>query len=261
MAATITLNNISYGYLPQAPIIRNLSGSFSPGRFYSIIGPNGSGKTTLLDLISGFLHPDSGNVRIDGTDISGASKKMLSKKIAVVSQDYTINFPFQVTDVIMMGRHPHIPRFSQPGLRDLEIVDTVMEQCGIRHLGHRKITELSGGERQRCVFARALCQDTPVLILDEAFSNMDIRHTLHMLEQVKQRVKETNLLVISVFHDLNFASAWSDRLLMLKKGRIHAFGDSQEILTRDAIKTVFNVDAIVNFNPDIQKKQVSYPSI
>lgn len=160
----------------------------------------------------------------------------------------------------MMGRHPYISRFAHPSKKDIEIVENMIDLCGIRHLENRKVNQLSGGERQRCVFARALCQDTPILLLDEAFSNMDIRHTLQMLQLVKGLVKTKNKTVISVFHDLNIASSWSDDLMLLKQGGINAFGKSQDVLTQEAIKDVFNVDSIVTFNTDVQVKQVSYPS-
>ena len=256
----LNLHDISFAYDSDI-IIQNISCSFASGTFYSIIGPNGSGKTTLLDLISGFLNPGNGHIDLDETPVLSFSKKEISKKIALVSQDYIINFPFRVKDVVMMGRHPYIPRFSHPCGGDVEKVDKMMQICGIYHLSDRKINELSGGERQRCVFARALCQDTQVLLLDEAFSNMDINHTLQMLRLVKQSVKEKNTLVISVFHDLNLASIWSDELLMLKKGEIKAFGNSQDVLTQQTIKDVFNVTSIVEFNEHAQAKQVYYPSI
>jgi len=256
----LTLHNIAFAY-DQADIIQNISCSFVSGNFYSIIGPNGSGKTTLLDLLSGFLTPGRGHIGLDEKLILSLSKKEISKIIALVSQDYIINFPFRVKDVVMMGRHPYIPRFAHPSDKDMKKVDSMMKICGIYNLSDRKINELSGGERQRCVFARALCQDTPVLLLDEAFSNMDINHTLQMLRLVKRSVKEKNRLVISVFHDLNLASTWSDELLMLKKGKIIAFGNSQDILTQQTIKEVFDVDAIIEFNEHAQAKQVYYPSI
>ncbi|MFH2058862.1 MAG: ABC transporter ATP-binding protein [Pseudomonadota bacterium] len=256
----ITLDNIIYGYNPINRIIKGLSCSFESGRFYSILGPNGSGKTTLLDLISGFLIPDTGHIEIDSKRINHFSKKELSQQIAMVSQDYAINFPFKVKDVIMMGRHPYISRFALPSDNDIQIVESMVDLCGIRHLMSRKITQLSGGERQRCVFARALCQDTPLLLLDEAFSSMDIHHTLQMLQLVKQQVRESKKIVISVFHDLNLASGWSDDLMLLKQGQIYKFGNSQEVLTRKTIKAVFNVDSIVDFNTNTHVKQVSYPS-
>ncbi|WP_299977869.1 ABC transporter ATP-binding protein [Desulfobacula sp.] len=256
----INLHNISFAY-DHDIIIKNTSCSFVSGNFYSILGPNGSGKTTLLDLISGFLRPGAGDIDIDEAPILSLSKKEISKKISLVSQDYTINFPFSVKEVVMMGRHPYIPRFSHPSTHDLNRVDATMEICGISHLHDRKINELSGGEKQRCVFARALCQDTPILLLDEAFSNMDISHTLQMLQLVKKSVKEKNKVVISVFHDLNLASSWSDALLMLKEGEIQAFGNTQDVLSQQTIKNVFNVESIVEFNKHVKAKQVYYPSV
>ncbi|NOX32390.1 MAG: ABC transporter ATP-binding protein [Deltaproteobacteria bacterium] len=256
----ITLHNISFAYDHEA-IIKDLSCSFVPGNFYSIIGPNGSGKTTLLDLISGFLAPCKGHVDIDQRRIPAWSKTEIARKIALVSQDYAINFPFFVKEVVMMGRHPYIPRFSPPSKKDIKKANKIMMQCGIQHLQNRKINELSGGEKQRCVFARALCQDTPILLLDEAFSSMDIHHTLQMLHLIKQAVKNKNKLVINVFHDLNLASSWSDVLLILKQGRIKAFGRSGDVLTQPIIKEVFNVDSIIEYNEHVQAKQVYYPPV
>ncbi len=256
----ICLNRISFAYDTDA-IIKEVSCSFESGSFYSILGPNGSGKTTLLDLISGFLKPFSGHIEIDNTQVPLLSKKEIARKIALVSQDYSINFPFIVKDVVMMGRHPYIPRFSPPSAQDLDKVEYAMELCGISHLSDRKVNELSGGERQRCVFARALCQDTKVLLLDEAFSSMDISHTLQMLSLIKRSVKKRDILVISVFHDLNLASSFSDELVMIKNGKIKAFGKSEEILTQENIKTVFGVESIVEFNDHARARQVYYPSI
>nr|NJM02259.1 ABC transporter ATP-binding protein [Desulfobacula sp.] len=259
----LSLNHIFFSYdadsSPAGMIIKDFGGAFTAGAFYSVIGPNGSGKTTLLDLISGFLKPLSGGIEIDGTPIFSFSKKALARRISIVSQDHAVNFPFSVKEIILMGRHPHIPRFSPPSAKDIQTAEETMDLCGIAHLQDRKINELSGGERQRCVFARALCQDTPILLLDEAFSNMDIHHTLQMLQLVKHSVKEKNRLVISVFHDLNLASSWSDDLLVLKKGEIRAFGKSADVLTERIIKEVFEVGSIVEYNEYVQAKQVYYP--
>jgi iron complex transport system ATP-binding protein len=255
----LNLNNISFAY-DNDMVIENMNCSFESGNFYSIIGPNGSGKTTLLDLISGYLNPFAGNIEINNKNLLSFTKNEVAKNIALVSQDYSINFPFSVDEIVMMGRHPYIPRFSSPDTKDILKKERMLELCRIQHLKNRKINELSGGERQRCVFARALCQDTPILLLDEAFSNMDINHTLQMLWLVKQSIKEKNRIIISVFHDLNLASSWSDILLMLKRGKIEAFGNSQKILTKQTIKDVFNVKSIVEYNEHIHAKQVYYPT-
>ncbi|MCP4670548.1 MAG: ABC transporter ATP-binding protein, partial [Desulfobacula sp.] len=139
----LSLHNISFAYEDDR-VINNIDCSFEAKNFYSILGPNGSGKTTLLDLISGFLNPSAGHIEIDNKKLSAFSKKELSKIISLVSQDYSINFPFSVEDVVMMGRHPYIPRFSHPGVNDFQIVETMLKICGIEHLKDRKINELSG---------------------------------------------------------------------------------------------------------------------
>lgn len=256
----VAIDNLSFSY-GDTQILEDISCSFSSGTFYSILGPNGSGKTTMLDLVCGFLKPSRGCIQIDQAPVETISKKELSRKIALVSQDYIVNFPFSVQEIVLMGRHPYIPRFSRPSAADYDMAEDVMAQCGIIHLGERKITELSGGEKQRCIFARALCQDTPILILDEAFSNMDISHTLQMLRLVKLAVTQKQKTIISVFHDLNIASAWSDAVLMLKDGKKAAFGSTKEIFTRETIRSVFNIDSIVEYNAHVSAKQIYYPTL
>lgn len=255
---SIKITNISYSY-EEKPVIKHITCTFEPGLFYSLIGPNGSGKTTLIDLISGFLTPLEGEIQINRKPLLKLAKRTVAKKIALVSQDYAIKFPFRVKDIVMMGRHPYIPRFSHPGYEDYKKVDEVIETCDIKSLAERNINELSGGEMQRCIFARALCQDTPVLLLDEAFSSMDINHTLNLLSLIKQLVRQKNKIVISVFHDLNLAASWSDKILMMKNGEAKAFGESDKILTRENIKNVFNVSSIVTYNEHIDARQVCYP--
>lgn len=258
---TIRLEHISFLYEKGKVVLEDISGAFEPGKFYSILGPNGSGKTTLLDLMSGYMRPSSGNILLGESNIFSLPKSAVAKNIALVSQDYAINFPFSVKDVVLMGRHPYIPRFSHPSKQDVDKAEEAMSLCRIRHLAERRINELSGGERQRCVFARALCQDTPILFLDEAFSNMDINHTLQLLRIVKQQVRDNNKMVISVFHDLNLAAGWSDQIIMLKSGKIKAFGNAEEVITPSNISHVFGVSAIVEFNRHVKAKQVYYPSI
>lgn len=257
----IRLKHINFSYEKGQLILKDIHADFDPGNFYSVVGPNGSGKTTLLDLMAGYIKPDSGKTDLDGADIFSLPRKKVAKNIAQVSQDYAINFPFAVKDVVLMGRHPYIPRFSHPSHEDMEKVREAMSICRISHLADRRVNELSGGERQRCVFARALCQDTPILFLDEAFSNMDISHTLQLLSLIKRQVIENNKLVVSVFHDLNLAAGWSNKILMLKKGRIKAFGNSVDVITPQNIREVFGIPAVVEYNHHVKAKQVYYPSI
>jgi len=255
----IDLQNLCFSH-GTAPILKQVSARFSPGKFYGILGPNGSGKTTLLDLISGFTPPHRGQVLLDNTNISAMSKKQIARTISLVSQNYYINFPFSVEEVVMMGRHPYIDRFSHPSKIDRDRVFEVMDKTGISHLRRRRVTELSGGEKQRCIFARALCQATPVLLLDEAFSNMDINHTLHFLGIIKKMAQKSKGTIICVLHDLNLAAAWADEILFLKEGEILAKGKTSDVMSQENIELVFNVGSKVEFNSYVQAKQVYFRS-
>lgn len=256
----LRLQNLGFSF-GQAKILKNLNCRFSEGKFYALLGPNGSGKTTLLDLISGFLPPQQGQVLLGEKPVTSFSKKKLARMISLVSQNYLINFPFHVEEVVMMGRHPYINRFSRPSMSDEALADSVMAVSGISHLRGRPVTRLSGGEKQRCIFARALCQDTPILLLDEAFSNMDIHHTYHLLSLVKNAVKDQRKTVIAVLHDINLAAAFSDEILFLKEGEIVDMGHTPKVLTCDNIETVFNVESRVEFNDYVQAKQVYFKPV
>ncbi|SMC82449.1 iron complex transport system ATP-binding protein [Desulfocicer vacuolatum DSM 3385] len=253
----IFLDNVSFAY-EKEPVLKEISLTFEPGRFYSILGPNGCGKTTLLDLLIGHMTPDKGRVFLRGKELAAWSRKKIARTIALVSQNYNINFPFTVEEVIMMGRHPWIPRFSQPDQKDMDRVKAVMARTGTDTFHDRKITALSGGERQRCVFARALCQDTPILFLDEAFSNMDISHTLRLLNLVKEEVSMQNRTVISVFHDINLASIWSDHLIFMKQGRVAACGPTDEVMNAAVIEEVFQVESHVAYNEYSRARQACF---
>ena len=199
------LSNINF-YYADKKIIDNFSITLAPGQFYGIIGPNGSGKTTILDILCKHRQPQSGQVFYEGKDISGYSKKQLSREIALVPQNFYINFPFTVEQVVMMGRYPHMPRFSAPSAEDREAVEDILVQTEIAGFAGRFITELSGGERQRVIFARALAQDTPVLILDEATSNLDINYSLSLLNISARRVWQWHRTVSAVMQDLYVAA-------------------------------------------------------
>lgn len=251
------LKDICFSYETR-PIFSGLSLEIENGRFHGVIGPNGSGKTTLLDLITGHLKPQNGDILLDGRPLDDLTVGELAKKCALVPQDFRVNFPFTVEQVVMMGRYPHLGRFSAPDAKDRELVAQAMAATGISEFSLRHVTELSGGERQRVVFARALAQDASCLILDEAASNLDIRHTLALMTLAADRVKKKGLTVISVMQDLNMAARFCRTLLFLKKGRVIAHGPVDEVFTESVIKKVFQVSPRVYFDDAIHCKQVVF---
>jgi len=254
---TLSVEKIRFSY-DSKPVLADISLTFKEGLFYSILGPNGCGKTTLMDILTAHLPPDAGTLLLDGRSPGTMTKQAIARKIALVSQNHAINFPFTVKEVVMMGRHPYIPRFASPSREDVDRVEAVMEKTDILDLKDRSVTELSGGEQQRCVFARALCQDTPFLLLDEAFSNMDINHTLGLLKIIRREVREKKRTIVSVFHDINLASVWSDRLVFMKNGRIAAAGKTDEVMTEQTIHELFEVQARISYNDYVEAKQVFF---
>lgn len=251
------LKQISFAYNGK-PVFGALSLTLHPGQFYGILGPNGCGKTTLLDLLMRHRLPDTGEILFQGNALGAYSRRALSRKVALVPQEYDIRFPFTSEEVVMMGRYPYLPRFSRPSEQDMAMVDAVLKKTQTDEMKDRLVTELSSGERQRVVFARALAQDTEVLLLDEATSNLDIEHTLALLEIAAGGVIREEKTIIAVFHDLNLAAAFCDELLLIRDGVVFSQGPVAEVLTPENIKAVFNVSSKVIFDPDAGGHQVTY---
>ena len=250
------LRNLHFAF-GQREVISGLDWRVAPGHFYGIVGPNGCGKTTLLMLMMGYYKPRGGKVFFEGRDLSAFKRRFLATKMALVPQDFAIHFDFSVFDVVLMGRYPYLPRFATPSPEEIGKVETVMEEMGIGDMAERSVLALSGGEKQRVVFARALAQDTPVLLLDEATSNMDIRHTLHALDRVAQRVA-SGKTVIGVFHDLNLAAMYCDRLLFMSEGSIVREGETGTVLNEETIVRVFGVESQIIHHPLSTGKQVLF---
>ncbi|MDH4205294.1 MAG: ABC transporter ATP-binding protein [Desulfobacteraceae bacterium] len=245
-------------YYGKTQILNDLSLNIDSGKFYGIVGPNGCGKTTLLDLLIKNKRPASGAIRYLGHNIKRYQRRTLAKEIALVPQDFYINFPFTVKEIVMMGRHPHISRFASPSVEDISIRDEIMERMEIDEFKEKYVTELSGGEKQRVVIARALVQDTPVLILDEGTSNMDIQHTLRTLEMAAESVKLKKRTVVAALHNLNLAAAFCDHIVFMKDGTIVSEGEIDNTLNEQNIKDVFEVDSKVYFDRYSNSKQVVY---
>ncbi|HID97841.1 MAG TPA: ABC transporter ATP-binding protein [Thermodesulfobacteriaceae bacterium] len=228
------------------------------GKFYGIVGPNGCGKTTLLDILIGSRNPDTGTVRFAGRVMHEYSRRELARQVALVPQDFAIGFAFTVEEVVLMGRHPYISRFASPSAEDWRIVEDAMDTIGIRHFTTRYVNELSGGEKQRVVVARALAQDTPVLLFDEATSNLDVRYTLHIFNVVRRLVNDEGKTVIAVIQNLNLAAAYCDEILFMKGGRLLKHGPVSRVMKPSTIKEVFEVESEMRMDSYSGSLQVSF---
>ncbi|HEV8717182.1 MAG TPA: ABC transporter ATP-binding protein, partial [Candidatus Binatia bacterium] len=201
----LTVNHVSFAYGP-IEAVRELSFSVAKGEVFGLLGPNGSGKSTVVRLLSRVLTPRSGHISLAGRDVKSYSREELARQIAVVPQETTIELPFSVLEIVLMGRSPHLGRFGFERAEDLAVAQRVMEQTGVSELVTREIHELSGGERQRVILARALAQEPRVLLLDEPTAFLDIKHQVEVYDLVKALSRQNELTVVATLHDLNLAA-------------------------------------------------------
>lgn len=250
----LAVRDLTCGY--AAPVLEDLNFQIGQGALVGIIGPNASGKTTLLKTLCGLLRPRSGLVLLDGQILHNLKPAIRSRQVAVVGQGVRIAFAFSVAEVVMMGRHPYIPRMGSPSSQDWEKVEWAMEVTGISHLAHRPVSNLSGGEQQRVFIARALAQEPELLLLDEPTSFLDIGHQVEILDLVKQLNRRQQIAVVMAIHDLNLAAQYCDRLLLVHENRVFAWGTVDEVITLDNIREVYGQPVLIERHPVYRCPQV-----
>jgi iron complex transport system ATP-binding protein len=228
----------------------------APGEFVGLIGPNGCGKTTLLRVISGVIRPTVGEVLLENQNVSRMSRRSLGRLLAVLLQDSATDMAFTVGEVAAMGRWPHLSTFGVETRRDRQIVREALDVADIAHLADKPITAISGGERQRAFFAMCLAQQPRVLLLDEPLSHLDIGHQLSMLSLIRRLNRQLGLTVLAVFHDLNMAAEFCDRLAVLHEGRLAAVGDAADVLKPQLLKQVYRTTLDVMVNPITGRPQI-----
>jgi ABC-type cobalamin/Fe3+-siderophores transport system ATPase subunit len=244
--AVIALRDVVFRYR-TAPALDGVSFDLARGELLGIIGPNGSGKSTALRLMSGVLQPQAGSVLWRGRPLAAVRRAQLARELAVVPQDTRIEFPFSVTEVVLMGRAPHLGGFAFESARDLDAAVTAMRRTQTLHLAERTIHELSGGERQRVVLARALAQQPQVLLLDEPGAFLDIRHAVEIYDLLRD-LRAEGLTIATVLHDLNLAALYCDRLALLQAGRLVCLGPPASVITRTTLAAVYETDVYVDVN-------------
>lgn len=234
----IVIKNLEWSY-GDRKILNNINLEIEKNNFYTIIGPNGSGKTTLLKSISKILIGRKNCIYVNNRDLTSIKQKELAVYMACVPQNTVIDFEFTVMDIVLMGRTPYLNKFQSESEEDIKIAEKAMKMTNTWHLRDKNINQLSGGERQRVIVARALTQDTNIIILDEPISNLDIQHQIEILDIIKFVKKDVT--VIAVLHDLNLAAKYSDYLILLNKGKVIEQGKPEEVLTRKYIEKVYNI--------------------
>ena len=230
-------------------VIEEVSFRAEKGEFIGLIGPNGSGKTTLLKILYRLLSPQKGEVLYDLTPLRRMKQKEIAKRIAVVAQETYHLFPFRVIEIVLMGRSPYLGQVIFESKKDLEIAERVMEWTKVLSFSERSIDELSGGERKRVFIARALAQEPEVILLDEPTANLDIHHQVDFLDLILTLNRERGLTIIMASHDINIASEFCDRLILLHQGRIYKTGDPHEVITKRNIERVYGCQVLVDQNP------------
>ena len=246
--AVLRVEGIGYRYSREDWVLRGIDLEVPQGDFVGVIGPNGSGKTTLLKVVDGILEPQEGKVEIDGVPVGKMKRDAVARLVAVVPQDSTMVFPFTVREVVLMGRAPYLKAWGFERPADFAVARRAMEVTETLGLENRSMNALSGGERQRVLIARALAQETRIVLLDEPTAFLDIRHQVEFFDLIKALNREKGLSVMAVTHDVNLAALYCDRLVLLKAGRIVRIGRPEEVITQASIREVYGIDVHVDRN-------------
>jgi iron complex transport system ATP-binding protein len=220
------------------------------GELLGLVGPNGSGKTTLIRAVTKVVKPVRGEISIGGVGIESLSQMEIARRVAVVPQEPLLPAAFTALECVLMGRTPHLRLLENEGPRDLEAARQAMVRTNTWELAPRRVGQLSGGERQRVVVARALAQQTPVLLLDEPTAHLDIGHQATVLALVRALCRDEGKAVMAVVHDLTLASSFCDRLVMLgPDGTVAAQGGADEILKPDLLARIYGAQVEVFAHP------------
>lgn len=240
----IEVQNLSFSY-SQAEVLRNISFKVKTGTFLAVVGPNGAGKSTLLNLLSAALKPATGTVKIDGKTIGSYSTKELAGKIAVVRQETIPIFGFAVIETVMMSRTTHYGQLGFEKEADRQIVTEALKVTDTARFSSRSLANLSAGERQRVFIARALAQDTPILLLDEPTSFLDLKHQIEIYDLLKVAQIRQGKTIVAVTHDINLAAQYCDSILLITSEGNFTYGTANEVLSEKQITEVFGVKVFV----------------
>lgn len=230
--------------------------SVKRGEFFGIIGPNGSGKSTLIKLLSAVERAESGRIELDGKSVEDHTRKGLARWLAVLQQESLPPVGFTVREVVEMGRFPFQNWLGEEKGNTETLVDSILDKLGLTELQHRSLEHLSGGERQRVALGKTMAQQPKLLMLDEPTTYLDIGHQVHLMDRIREWQREEGMTVIAVLHDLNLASLYCDRILMLHKGKAVAVGKPSELMRSELLQDVYGITPFIVNHPDCGVPQI-----
>lgn len=239
--------SVSYG---DQPVLHDFSAYVETGEVVALVGPNGAGKTTLIKAVSGVLAAQSGEIRVDGKDLSLLSAMQRARYLAVVPQARNLPPAFTVWQTVMMGRTPFLGWLGKASPADRDRALWALERTHTQGLADRRVDELSGGEQQRVLLARALAQDAPILLMDEPTAHLDLKHQSNLLNLTRELAEAHHLAVLMALHDLNLVALYADRVALLVKGGLRALGTPEEVLTPQRLSEIYQIPLNVITHPD-----------
>lgn len=244
----LTAESLTVGYA-GTPVLQGVDVKIPDRKITALIGANGSGKSTLLRTLGRILQPNGGSVTLDGKAIASMASRDVAKTLALLPQNPISPEGLTVRQICGFGRHPHKPMLARPNRIDHEIVQASLAATGLNDLADRQLDQLSGGQRQRAWIAMALAQETPILLLDEPTTYLDVAHQLEVLELLRDLNSMRGRTVVMVVHDLNHAAQYADYVIAVAKGGIYATGTPTELITPGTVEAVFGIRSMVIPNP------------
>jgi iron complex transport system ATP-binding protein len=235
----IQVRELSKFYGKKA-VVEKVNVNIHRGKITSFIGPNGAGKSTLLSMVSRLLDADTGEVLVDKDDVKKMKSNEFSKRVSILKQSNYMNVRLTIRELVSFGRFPHSR--GRLTAEDVGIVDQAMEYMDLLGMQHDYLDELSGGQRQRAFIAMVIAQDTDYILLDEPLNNLDMKHSVQIMKILRRLVDELGKTVVIVLHDINFASVYSDRIVALKEGRVVKDGPTDDIITSEALRDIYDMD-------------------
>lgn len=238
--------SVCYG---SRKVVDGVSFDLANGEVVALLGPNGAGKTTLLKTLNGTVEISGGEIELDGRPLGSLARREVARRIAVVAQENETKFPVTVSDFVLAGRFASGSAFGWESPSDVAAANDALADCELGGFEGRLMNELSGGERQRVVLARALATGARILLLDEPTANLDIAHQVSMFRLVRERCGSDGYSAVVITHDLNLAAAFADRMILLDRGRIHAIGPPESVLSEKSVREVFDVNVRLDREP------------